>query len=166
MTLPMSVSSQGIGFMLDRMGNDCGPLQYIRELTQNSIEALSRHKLAGEVVWDADDFVFSTQNGLMKLCITDNGVGMDKYELEMFINQLSSSGGVQSMEGNYGLGAKIAAATRNHTGVMYQSWKNGKGYATTLWKDPISGMYGLKVVGGDARIVEIPDAAAIFAPSP
>lgn len=37
-TLPMSV--ENMTFMLDRLHRDCSPLQYIRELTQNGIEAI------------------------------------------------------------------------------------------------------------------------------
>ena len=44
-------------------------------------------------------------------------------ELVRYINQLSSSLREQSMTGNYGVGAKIAAATRNHAGLVYMSWK-------------------------------------------
>lgn len=30
------------GLMVDRLGQDCAPLQFLRELTQNSIEAIQR----------------------------------------------------------------------------------------------------------------------------
>jgi hypothetical protein len=36
--LPMAVHN--VGFLLDRLGKDCSPLQYLRELTQNAIEAV------------------------------------------------------------------------------------------------------------------------------
>lgn len=39
-TLPLSVANTG--FLLDRLGEDCHPLQFLRELTQNSIEAIGR----------------------------------------------------------------------------------------------------------------------------
>jgi hypothetical protein len=39
--------------MLDRLGRDCAPLQFIRELTQNAIEAiLALPAPTGEIVWD------------------------------------------------------------------------------------------------------------------
>ena len=31
-----------VGFMIDRIGQDCGQLQYLRELTQNSIQAIQQ----------------------------------------------------------------------------------------------------------------------------
>ncbi len=37
-TLALTVSNTG--FLLDRLGQDCAPLQFVRELTQNAIEAI------------------------------------------------------------------------------------------------------------------------------
>ena len=59
------------------------------------------------------------------------------------INSLSSSGSEQSLTGNYGVGAKIAAATKNPAGVVYQSWKAGHGCMVQLEKNSATGNYGL-----------------------
>jgi hypothetical protein len=80
----------------------------------------------------------------MKLCIVDTGDGMTGDEMIRFINQLSSSGSEQSFTGNYGVGAKIAAATKNPAGVIYQSWKNGDGCMVQLEKHSSTGEYGLR----------------------
>ena len=64
-------------------------------------------------------------------------------EMIRFINQLSSCGTKQSFIGNYGVGTKIAAATKNPAGVMYESWKNDEGYMVPLEKNPATGEYGL-----------------------
>jgi len=80
----------------------------------------------------------------MKVCIVDTGDGMTGEEMIRFINQLSSSGAEQSFTGNYGVGAKIAAATKNPAGVIYQSWKDGEGYMVQLEKNPKTGEYGLR----------------------
>jgi hypothetical protein len=50
--LPMNVLN--VGFLLDRLGRDCSPLQYLRELTQNAIEAVQRTGKAGQIIWDVD----------------------------------------------------------------------------------------------------------------
>jgi hypothetical protein len=132
------------GFLLDRLGEDCHPLQYLRELTTNAIEAILRTpKQTGEVVWDVD-WITHDLEGEYKLCITDSGDGMTGPQMVEYINQLSSSGAEQSMSGNYGIGAKIATATRNHHGVMYVSWRGGQGALIHLWKDTVTGAYGLK----------------------
>ena len=82
--------------------------------------------------------------GVYKLSIVDNGVGMTGDEMAEYINQLSSSIAEQSMIGNYGVGGKIATATRNHAGVLYLSWKGGPGSLIHFWRDPDTGTYGLK----------------------
>ena len=52
-TLPMTV--ENMTFMLDRLGQDCAPLQFVRELTQNAIEAIrgcrrSRARSSGTLI--------------------------------------------------------------------------------------------------------------------
>jgi hypothetical protein len=136
------------GFLLDRMGQDCHPLQFLRELTQNSIEAILRTpEKTGEVVWDVDWTSYELgDHPVFKLCVTDNGDGMTGEEMIRFINQLSSSISTQSSDGNYGVGAKIAAATRNHAGLIYLSWKNGVGSMIHLWRNSKTGQYGLRQI--------------------
>lgn len=141
-TLPMTVAATG--FLVDRLGQDCAPLQFLRELTQNSIEAIqATPEKAGDILWDVDWDTY-TLTGQRKLCITDTGCGMAGEEMVRYINQLSSSVHEQSMEGNFGVGAKIAAATRNHAGLVYLSWKEGSGATIQLWRDPETQDYGLR----------------------
>jgi len=140
--LPMTVDK--VGFLLDRLGQDCSPLQYLRELTQNAIEAIQRTRAPGHITWDVDWTSYDLGGGPMKVCIVDTGDGMTGDEMIKFINQLSSSGSEQSFTGNYGVGAKIAAATKNPAGVIYQSWKSGDGYMVQLEKNAESGEYGLR----------------------
>jgi hypothetical protein len=80
----------------------------------------------------------------MKVCVIDTGDGMTGEDMLTFINQLSSSGTEQSFTGNYGVGAKIAAATKNPAGVIYQSWKNGDGNMVQLERNSTTGEYGLR----------------------
>lgn len=51
---PLDMTVDKVGFLLDRLGQDCSPLQYLRELTQNAIEAIKRVGGIGEIVWDVD----------------------------------------------------------------------------------------------------------------
>lgn len=97
-TLKMKVDNTG--FLLDRMGKDCAPLQYVRELTQNAIEAIAHAERAeGAIVWEAD--LTCSPSGVPKLSITDNGIGMSGEEMIRYINTLSSSGSRQAFDGNY-----------------------------------------------------------------
>jgi hypothetical protein len=141
-TLEMEVANTG--FMLDRLGQDCAPLQFLRELTQNSIEAIQQlPDKRGEIIWDADWNRYDL-TGIYKLACIDTGIGMTGEEMLEYINKLSSSMHMQAFDANYGVGAKIAAATRNHAGLIYLSWKDGVGHMTHLWRDPLTGKYGLQ----------------------
>ncbi len=139
----LAMTVHNIGFLLDRLGQDCHPLQYLRELTQNSIEAVLRSGEPGEIVWDVD-WTGLDLEGVLKLSITDTGDGMTGEEMVRFINQLSSSLSTQSLSGNYGVGAKISAATRNPAGVVYLSWKRAEGSMIHLYRDKETGQYGLR----------------------
>src|SRR5437763_15734223 len=96
-TLPLKVANTG--FLLDRLGADCHPLQFLRELTQNSIEAILRtDQQKGEIVWDVDWTPYELgEHQSFKLCITDDGYGMTGSDIVKYINQFSSSGVVQSV---------------------------------------------------------------------
>ncbi len=141
-TLAFSVAQTG--FLLDRMAKDCGELQFLRELTENSIQAvLKTPTKSGEIVWDADWVTYDLA-GVYKLSITDNGEGMTGEDMIKYINHLSSSGGIQAHNANYGIGAKIAAGTRNPAGLVYLSWRESVGSMIHFWKDPQTGEYGLQ----------------------
>jgi hypothetical protein len=152
-TFPMSV--ENMAFMLDRLHRDCSPLQFVRELTQNGIEAIEALTPSrGEIIWDVDWNRFALTHNY-KLAVVDTGVGMTGEEMVQYINKLSSSIHAQSMEANFGVGAKIAAVPRNHAGMIYLSWKNGSGYMIHAWRDPATGVYGL-------RRFERPDGSAEY----
>ena len=141
-TTPMGTAN--MSFLLDRLGQDCAPLQYLRELTQNAIQAIERVPGGkGEIVWDVDWNIHAL-TGRYKLSIVDTGEGMTGDEMVKYINQLSSSIHVQSASGNFGVGAKVAAAPRNPAGLIYVSWKDGIASTIHLWKDPETGEYGLR----------------------
>jgi hypothetical protein len=132
-------------FLVNRLGNDCAPLQFVRELTQNAIEGIEQAGDAeGQVVWDVEWNHFMLSDGVMKLCCIDTGAGMTGPEMVKHINQLSSSIHEQSASGNFGVGAKISAGPRNPHGLVYMSWKDGVGHMIHLWLDPEENVYGLK----------------------
>lgn len=140
----LSLSVAHIGFMLERMAMDCGDLQFLRELTQNSIESILRlPSKEGQIVWDVDWPTFE-QEGVYKLSITDNGDGMSGDDMIQHINHLSSSGATQAHNKNFGVGAKISAATRNPAGLIYLSWRKKAGSMIYFWRDPESAEYGLQ----------------------
>src|SRR3954470_16527412 len=97
----MRMEIDDIGFVLERLGRDCDDLQFLRELTQNSIEAG-----ATRIEWDYDWAAYPP-TGTYKLTCIDNGRGMTPQDMRQYINHLSSSGQVQALDANYGVGAKV-----------------------------------------------------------
>lgn len=159
-TLKMSVDQ--MGFLLDKFSQDCGPLQYIRELTQNSIEAIRKAgREHGVINWSYDEAEFE-KSGIKKLCITDNGCGMSGDGMEFYLNNLSASGSNQAFDANFGVGAKISSYAKNQCGVTYLSFQNGDGNIVQVWKDPGSGDYGLKSFDGAHVASLLPGAVARY----
>lgn len=142
-TLPMSVAN--MTFLVNRLGEDCAPLQFVRELTQNGLDAvrLTGDK-GGSIIWDVDWSYYHLSDGVMKLACIDTGAGMAGKDMVRYINELSSSIHQQSKTGNFGVGAKIAAAPLNPHGLVYMSWVHGIGHMIHLWFDPEEEVYGLK----------------------
>lgn len=153
-TKPMKIKDKNIAIAAKILGKDCGKLQYLRELTQNSIEAIQKRNevngtpdAPGKIVWDVDWDMADAQSEDKfgwKLCITDDGIGMTGQEIDEYCNELSSSGREQSEFGNFGMGAKIAAMTRHPVGMLYVSYKNSIGVMSHIWFDPIFNAFGLK----------------------
>ena len=94
-------------------------------LTVNGLDAIAAlgDRAGGRVVWDMDWLRFDASGGkVRKLSVTDTGTGMTPEQLRQYINQLASSGREQSAAGNFGVGAKVAAGSRNPHGLEYRSW--------------------------------------------
>lgn len=125
-----------VGFLIESLGADAAPLQYVRELVQNELESIGRAGIEnGQIEIDYRDV-----KGVRKLRITGNGAGMTPDEVSNNLNRLSASGGIQAFDKNFGIGAKITAGTRNPHGVMYEAWKDGLGSLTVFGR--IDGRYG------------------------
>lgn len=126
-----------VGFLIENLGKDASELQYLRELVQNAFESIQRRSGQEEGRVEID---FEEIEGVKKLRITDNGVGMTPDEVRENINRLSASAGTQAFDKNFGIGAKITAAVKNPHGVMYKAWKDGEGSITILGRQ--DGRYG------------------------
>jgi len=94
-------------------------------------------------VWDLDRERFGASGGrVRKLSVTDTGTGMTAEQLRYYINNLAASGREQSGTGNFGVGAKVAAGSRNPYGLEYRSWHQGQGSLVCFKRHP-DGRWGL-----------------------
>ena len=80
---------------------------------------------------------------LRKLSVIDTGTGMTPEQLHNYINQPAASGREQSSTGNFGVGAKVAAGSRNPAGLEYRSWHDGQG-SLVCFKRHRDGRWGLE----------------------
>jgi len=123
-------------FALDLWARDCPPTQFVREFTVNGIDAIEAYReqvdptYEGDVIWTVDPSY--DQLGLTKLACLDTGIGMEPVEMPEYLNDLASSGKQQGLDRNYGIGAKVSAAVANPLGVVYASWKGGRGHMVEL----------------------------------
>ena len=133
-------------FLLERLGSECTDLQGLRELTVNGLDAIAAlgADRPGRVVWDLDWERFDASGGrVRKLSVIDTGTGMTAEQLRYYINQLAASGREQSPTGNFGVGAKVAAGSRNPHGLEYRSWHQGHGSLVCFKRHP-DGRWGLE----------------------
>jgi hypothetical protein len=137
-----NVAQYGLTKLIQRLGRDCTPTQFVREFTINSIEAVQRTKTPGKIYVDVN-WRFFEKTGFHKMCFIDTGDGMTGDEMREHLNNLSSSGVTSNTFENYGMGAKIAALTRNHAGIIYDSWKGGVGSRITIKYDEREQAYGI-----------------------
>jgi len=133
-------------FLLERLGSECTDLQALRELTVNGLDAIAAlgDRAGGRVVWDVDWLRFDASGGrVRKMSVTDTGTGMTPEQLGQYINQLASSGREQSAARNFGVGAKVAAGSRNPHRLEYRSWHRGQGALVCFKRHP-DGRWGLE----------------------
>jgi hypothetical protein len=141
---PTGVNLKGLTVLIRNLGKDCTPDQYIREFVKNAIEACQRTKLPDrQILIDYNPDILQKSN-LYKLAFTDNGDGMTLPQMEDLLNSISASGSTANEHENFGVGAKIASLTRNHFGVHYESWKDGKGHSILIRYNPKYDVFGIQ----------------------
>lgn len=135
-------------FALDLLARDCPPTQFLREMTRNGIEAIEAYvetvdpDYRGEVIWTVDPLLHALE-GRSKLACIDTGIGMSGHEMVTYLNDLTASGKIRSLTGNYGIGAKVSAAKANPHGVIYCSWQEGRGHMAATGRDA-AGVWGMR----------------------
>lgn len=118
------------GFMLEKLGAECPPEQWVRELNQNAIEGVMSTGQPGTVLWDVD-WSIHAQTGTLKLSCTDTGKGMSAEQMNHYLRMLSASGRTRGISANYGIGSKVASVRSPH-GLVYSSWTEHGGAQVRL----------------------------------
>lgn len=117
---------------------EAGPL---RELTMNGIQAC-QHVGGGTVLWTS-----STVDGIPRLTIVDQGVGMTATDAVRYLGKIGLSGQLDTGIGaNHGVGGRLSLLLASSAGVRYRTWtRPGRGAALSLGTDPETDQFGLEL---------------------
>ena len=106
-------------FLINSLIDRCPNTMMLRELVTNAIEASKKAKkkliLIRVTKWNGSD----------KLSIWNTGPGMSFSELRNACDISSSINKIQSLDENFGIGAKVASLKANKLGMRYRSNKEG-----------------------------------------
>jgi hypothetical protein len=140
-------------FLVSSTIDRCPKTMMLRELVINAIEAAT----------DADgeklvELTATSIAGVAKLCIRNTGRGMSAAELDRICDLASSLYKENSLDANFGMGAKVASLPSNKHGLRYRSCKDGTVSEVILCQR--DGVYGRLRRGEDAdgRSMEVVDA--------
>ena len=143
-------------FLIASTIDRCPKVMMLRELMMNAIEAAT---LATK---DNRRIEFKTVNleGVPKLSIWNTGPGMDGRELHAICDLAASLHKQKSLDGNFGMGAKVASLPSNKLGMRYRSCKHGRVHEVILCQR--GGEYGrLRRKMDDGTLPEIVDVTEI-----
>jgi hypothetical protein len=107
-------------FLVSSTIERCPKTMMIRELVVNAIEAATTAGADKRV-----DITAVQIEGAPKLCIRNAGRGMSAEELDRICDLASSLYKENSLDANFGMGAKVASLPSNKHGLRYRSCKDG-----------------------------------------
>jgi hypothetical protein len=107
-------------FLVSSTIERCPKTMMIRELVVNAIEAASHAEGEKRV-----DLLAVSIEGTPKLCIRNTGQGLSAAELDSICDLASSLNKINSLDANFGMGAKVASLPSNKHGMRYRSCKAG-----------------------------------------
>ena len=133
------ITIRDIDFTVARQIEQCPKTMMLRELVMNAIEAASKAPLGRRRVELKGKSVPECGQA-RKLSIWNTGPGMNSEELDHICDLAASLGKDMALEGNFGMGAKVASLPSNTLGMRYRSCRNGIVSQVVLGKR--EGIYG------------------------
>jgi hypothetical protein len=118
------ITIKNIDFTVARQIEQCPKTMMLRELVMNAIEAAARAP-AGRRVVEIKGKEVAECGGARKLVIWNTGPGMSSVQLDHICDLAASIGKDMALEGNFGMGAKVASLPSNILGMRYRSCQNG-----------------------------------------
>jgi hypothetical protein len=151
MIAPLKVANEA--FLVSSMIERCPKTMMIRELVVNGLEAAA-HAAPGR-----RDVVIAPRmhEGARKLRIWNSGPGLNAAELLQITDLASSLRKQNSLDQNFGMGAKVASLPSNRHGLRYRSCAGGRVSEVVMgYRD---GTYGRLRIGPErAEVVDATEA--------
>lgn len=139
---------------LHRSSENHLPMQHLRELVQNSIEAGAK-KIR---LYEEPQFL---EQGIRKLAISDDGPGMSPAEMQGYLtvfNRSSKSTGLD-VHGNFGWGARVSTMQGNPHGVVYISYSEAepRGCVVCYAQSCLVEFAGVEPIEGTTHVYRLDD---------
>lgn len=127
---------QGLSYIIKGYKNTIPADQYLREVNKNSEEAIQRiqkedKNYLGQIMFKRDEEYYH-KNKISKLCIIDNGDGMNYDFLDRYMLKLGASTR-NNKHKNWGAGFKISALPFNEYGIIICSWTQESPHGYMIW---------------------------------
>lgn len=148
------ITIRDIDFTVTRQIEQCPKTMMLRELVMNAVEAAAKAPTGRGVVEIKGKSVAECGDA-RKLAIWNTGPGMSSTELDHICDLAASLGKDMALEGNFGMGAKVASLPSNTLGMRYRSCRDGVVSQVILGKR--EGIYGKVWIPVEDSFEEIVD---------
>ena len=98
----------GTSAFISMLVGSISPVQFVRELIVNMIEADATEGVVGFVKYK----VPGSQRRVNKMTFSDNGCGMNEEEIERYMGTMAETSGTLAAGENHGIGGQVATAGR------------------------------------------------------
>lgn len=148
------ITIRDIDFTVTRQIEQCPKTMMLRELVMNAIEAAAKGAVGRRIV-EVKGKAVAECGDARKLTIWNTGPGMSSTELDHICDLSASLGKDMALEGNFGMGAKVASLPSNTLGMRYRSCRDGVVSQVILGKR--EGIYGKVWIPVDDSFEEVVD---------
>ncbi|MBO9122215.1 MULTISPECIES: ATP-binding protein [unclassified Rhizobium] len=133
------ITIRDIDFTVSRQIEQCPKTMMLRELVMNAVEAAAKAP-SGRRIVEIKGKAVAECGEARKLAIWNTGPGLSSAQLDHICDLAASLGKDMALEGNFGMGAKVASLPSNTLGMRYRSCRDGVVSQVILGKR--EGVYG------------------------
>lgn len=152
---PLTIAD--VDFTVARQIEQCPKTMMLREIIMNAVEAAAKAPEGSRNVEIKSKEISEFPN-TKKLAVWNAGPGMSSAQLDHICDLASSLGKDMALDGNFGMGAKVASLPSNTVGMRYRSCHNGVVSQVILGKrDGVYGKIHVFVEGKFEDVVDVTD---------